>query len=549
MTDVASLSDEELRLQLAQALKLARDDRQENQILYYQPVSETAKGIFESDARVLGIGGGNRSSKTDSCLALITMCATGMFPDNMKHLIPKRFRGPIRVRVICDSLTTTLYPTILPKLQWWQWSGADRPGGERGHWGWIPPYCLKERSWEKAWSEKLRILTLICRDPNDPNVILGESIIHFMSYDQEEGRGTDFHIILHDEPPPLHIWRESEARVMGVAGRLLVAMTWPDDPSIPVDWIFDEVYEPGISGLRKDIQWINLYSTDNKNVDQVAIAAQAANWSEEMRKVRIMGQPIRFSNRVHPLFTDATQHWCHTCKKSTLTNENPESKGFYDKYLCIYCNGSTVSEYNHVAEFDTSESWPTVFLLDPHPRKPHRGIWIQIDPSDDYWQVDEIDCEGDPTDLKLACDEIEARHNLRVALRLIDPNMGRSPSSSRRGVTWQDDFEAAGLRCELADDSETGRKHVNQYMKPDDHRLQPRIHIHSRCRLTISDFKRYVWDDFKRSSEKEIKQVPKGKHDDSPALWKYHMNYLPTFNGLRGMNQGFSRLGKRKGAY
>ena len=103
MTDVASLSDEELRLQLAQALKLARDDRQENQLLYYQPVSETAKGIFESDARVLGIGGGNRSSKTDSCLALIAMCATGMFPDNMKHLVQKRFLLAQRHDLVCHG--------------------------------------------------------------------------------------------------------------------------------------------------------------------------------------------------------------------------------------------------------------------------------------------------------------------------------------------------------------------------------------------------------------------------------------------------------------
>lgn len=549
MNDVAQLSDEELRLQLASTLKLARDDRQENQLIYYKSVSKTADRVFESDAGKLGIGGGNRSSKTDSCLALISACTTGIFPESMQHVVGRRFRGPIRVRIICDSLTTTLYPTILPKLQWWQWSGADRPGGERGHWGWIPPYCLKERSWEKSWSEKLRILTIVCRDPTDPNIVLGESIIHFMSYDQEEGRGTDFHIILHDEPPPLHIWRESEARVMGVGGRLLVAMTWPDDPSIPVDWIFDEMYEPGTSGKRKDIEWINMYSTDNRNVDQVAISKQAANWSEEMRKVRILGQPIRFSNRVHGLFTDTDQQWCHFCKKTTLTNDNPESLNDYDKYLCIYCNNSNVSTFNHVQDFGPSETWPTVWLLDPHPRKPHRAIWVMIDPADDYWQIAEIDCEGDPTDVKLECDAIEERYNLRVALRLMDPNMGASPSSSKRGVTWQSDFEDAGLPCQLSDDSDTGRKHIDTYLKVDDQTLRPRIVIHSRCVLSINDFKRYVWDDHKRSAERELKQVPKDKYNDSPALWKYLLNYAPTFNGLREMGKVYHRAGTRRGAY
>lgn len=549
MTDVASLSDEELRLQLAQAVKFARDERQENQLIYYKPVSKIAERVFESDARVFGVGGGNRSGKSDQCLALIAACCTGIFPDSMKHVVQRRFRGPIRARIICDSLTTTLYPTILPKLQWWQWSGAVPHGGERGHWGWIPPYCLKERDWSKSWSEKLRILTIVCRDPNDPNIILGESIIHFMSYDQEEGRGTDFHFILHDEPPPLHIWRESEARIMGVGGRLMVAMTWPDDPSIPVDWIFDEVYEPGISGLRKDIEWVNFYSTDNPNVDQVAIGEQAKNWSEEMRKVRILGQPIRFSNRVHPVFTDTPQHWCHNCKKTTLTNDNPASLNAYDKWLCLYCSNSNVSEFNHVKEFEASSSWPTVWLLDPHPRKPHRALWVQVDPADDLWLIDEIDCPGDPTDMKIACDEIENRHSLVIALRLMDPNMGASPASSRREITWQSEFEAAGLACQLADDSDTGRAHLNQYLKCDDHTLQPRFHIHPRCTISIGDIKRYVWDDHKRSSERELKQTPKAKYDDSPTLLKYLMNYGPTFAGLHGMGQVFRRQGQRQRGY
>jgi phage terminase large subunit-like protein len=190
---------------------------------------------------VLAIGGGNGSGKTEQMLALLVACATGVFPDSMKHLAGKLFRGPINVRIVCESLTTVLYPVMLPKLQWWKWTGVDEPGGERGHWGWIPPYCLKDRQWEKSWSEKLRILTVTCRDPEDLNVVRGESTIQFTSFDQDPSdfASGDFHIVLHDEPPPLAIWTENEARTMRVAGRMLLSMTWPDDPSIPVDWIFD----------------------------------------------------------------------------------------------------------------------------------------------------------------------------------------------------------------------------------------------------------------------------------------------------------------------
>lgn len=547
--DLAALSDDELKAKFAEAVKFLRDDRQENQIRYWTPTSPVAAQVFETDARVVGIGGGNRSGKTTSVLALVVACATGVFPESMKHTVDRRFRGPIRVRVICDSLTTTLYPTILPKLQWWKWSGPSPQGGERGHWGLIPPYCLKDRLWEKSWNEKLRILTLVCRDPQDPNIILGESIFHFMSYDQEEGRGTDFHYVLHDEPPPLHIWRESEARVMGVAGRMLLAMTWPDDPAIPVDWLFDEVYEPGMDPSNKEVEWINLYSTDNPHADQAGIAAQSKNWSEEMRRVRIYGQPIRFSNRIHPLFTDTTQHWCHSCGKTCFMDENPNKTGVLDAVVCVNCRGVDVCDFNHVIEFEYQHTWPVVWLLDMHPRKPHVGLWAAIDPSDDIWIVDECSVEGDPTDMKLECNRVEEFHGMNIALRLCDPNMGLSPSSSRRGITWKDAFDEAGLVCELADDAAAGRMVVNQYLKPDKMRGQPRLHVHPRCKETVKSIKRYVWDETKRSLEKEQKQTPKPKGDDQANLLKYLMNWAPTFSSLRGMHTVYHRPGTRRGAY
>lgn len=547
--DLTELSDEEFRLKLAEVITLSRKERQENQLMHFQPVSEMAAKVWDSRARVLGIGGGNRSSKTDSCLALLSACATGIFPDCMKHHADRLFRGPIRVRVICDSLTTTLYPTILPKLQWWKWSGMPPHGGERGHWGWIPPYCLKDRLWEKSWSEKLRILTVQCRDPKDPEVVLGESIFHFMSYDQEEGRGTDFHYILHDEPPPLHIWRESEARVMGVGGRLLLAMTWPDDPAIPVDWLFDEVYEPGMDPERKDIEWLNLFSTDNRHIDQDAVSAQSKNWSEEVRRVRIFGQPIRFSNRVHPLFTDQTAHWCFECGRTTYADENPEQTGLHNRWKCSSCGQTRVVEFNHVKEFEPAGNWPVVWLVDPHPRKQHMSLWAMIDPSDDIWVIDELLEPGDPTEVKVKCDEIESRHGLLVAVRLMDPNMGASPAGAVREYSWQNAFGDAGLPCQLADDSSVGRATLNTYLKPDDHRLQPRIHVHSRCVTLISQVKRYVWDDYKRAAEKGQKQLPKDKNDDFPTLLKYLMNYHPTFNSLRNTGVVVHRAGMRRGAY
>lgn len=545
------LTDEEFREQLAGFMRMAEQDRKENALRDYKPVSEKARRVWESNARVFAIGGGNGSGKTEQMLAFVIACATGIFPEELKHLASKWFRGPINVRIVCESLTTVLYPVMLPKLQWWKWTGVDEPNGARGHWGWVPPYCLKDRDWNKSWTEKLRTLTVICRDPEDPNVIRGESTIQFTSFDQDPSdfASGDFHLVLHDEPPPLAIWRENEARTMRVAGRMLLSMTWPDDPSIPVDWIFDEVYEPGQAGDNPEIEWVNLYTTDNPHLNQNAVAMQSAKWSDEMRSVRVYGKPIRFSNRIHPLFTSETLHWCFTCGKVTVAIENPASTTPATKWLCTSCSGMAVVDFNHVQEFEPAEFWPTVWVVDPHPRKPHMGLWVMVDPADDLWVIDEFSVEGDPVDVRKACDEVESRFGLSVALRLIDPNMGRSPSSARRGRVWQDDFDDAGLVTELADDSETGRKSLNTMLKPDEGTLRPRIHFHPRCKTTAFQMKRYSWDDYKRAAEKDQKQLAKNKHDDYPTCLKYVMNRAPTFNSLRGIGKVLSRHGTRRGAY
>ena len=548
--DLAALSDDDFRAQFGQILTAAQEDRRENQLCWYKPVSATALAIHESKAKILGIGGGNRAAKTTTMLVEIVMAMTGVFPDALKHLAREKFRGPVNCRIVLESLTTTLYPTILPKLQYFKWNGIDRPGGERGYWGLIPKHCLIDGSWEKSWTDKLRTLRVLCRDPEDPEHVIGESTLQFMSKDQDptDFASGEFHIVGHDGPPTLAIWRESEARVMSVNGRLIVSMTWPDDPAIPVDWIFDEVYEPGMAKER-DIEWFNIYTQDNRNLDQDAIAARAAGWSTETKNVRLYGQPIRFSNRVHPLFTDHTSYWCFTCGKTCIAKDNGATQFVEDKWTCEACGSKQVCEFNHVKEFEASDRWPCVWLLDPHPRRPHVYLWSMIDPSDDWWIIADGSCAGDPTEVRKDTLMIERELGLNVVHHVIDPNMALSPASSKRGVNWRDEFDAAGLVCSLADDSHVGRERLNQFLKPDSGRWQPRMHIHPRCKATIFGLKRYTWQDRKLGNERALLQVPKDKNDDECNLLKYLMNESLTFAQLSGMGRVYQRPGKRIGAY
>ncbi len=540
--DLTQLSEGEFQDLLGELALEQEADRKENQLIYYQPVSETAAKMHESTATYVGIGGGNGSSKTESALVEIIALATGVFPESQRDVFRKKFRGPIMCRIIVESLINVLIPIILPKLMWWKWTGVGSQGSDKGHWGWVPKNCLKDGKWDKSWHAQNRLLTLLCRDPDDPSIVLGESVIQFNSHDQDatDFASGDFHVVMSDEPTKYAIWLENQARTMRVNGRMFMVMTWPDDPAIPVDWIFDELYEKGVPGPNKspDHDWFVFDTRENEHLDQGSIAKQMENWSEDVRKVRIEGGTIRFSNRIHPLFTDKQDAWCFRCGRTVFLHDSK-----------CRCGSEEVTPLCHVVTFDHSQIWPVIFCIDPHPRKPHMFAWVQVTPEDDLMMVAEGEIDGDPGDLKKMVDQIENEMGLNVQLRLMDPNMGRSPASAQRNITWQDEFDTAKLFCELADPSEVGRMRVNEYLKPDPHTYRPRLVFHPRCKNAIYQMKRYTWADFKKTLEKDQKQKPREKYDDYPAILRYVMNSDPDFSGLHMGAPVIRRLGTRQGAY
>lgn len=503
--------------------------RQENAILFYEPVPD-AVAFHQAREKNILISGGNASSKTEALLAEIVMYATGMCPYSLRDKLDfkTKFRGPVNCRIVVQSFTTTLQSLILRKLQFFHWFGIDKPGGKRGHWGWIPRQCLPGYEWEKAWSEKYRTLTVLCRNPDDYDEILGESQIQFMAHNQDvqDHASGEFHIVGHDECPSLGIWRENEARTFRVGGRNIIAMTWPEDPTFPVDWIMDELYEPGIPGPTKspEVRYFEFQTQRNQFADQEQTAEKAKIWDADTVAVRLYGRPRRLRNLVHHLFTDRPTLWCMRCH---------DNAKMVDAERCA-CGSDDIVEYTHVQRFDLPSSWPVVLALDPHPRKPHVLGWYGIDPADDVWMVAEHRIDGGPLQVREECDRLEHEFGLFVARRIIDPNMARSPASAtRRHYSWQDEFDAVGLRFDLADDDMIGQQRVNEYLRVDDRTRRPRLIFHPRCEFAIGQMKRFMWSDWKVNSDRDQKQEVKEKHDDHPALLRYLLNLPPRFRMLK----------------
>lgn len=538
------LSDDELLSLTQEFFAVQAYDRNINQLRYYQPVSHKAIEIHCSLAKVLGVGGGNGASKTDTALVEMVIRATGQIPQSLREVYPRqKLRGPINCRVVVESITNTLETIILPKLQWYKWQGVDEPGGPRGHFGWIPKHCLLKGEWDESWTARTRTLEVLYRDP-DSDIVRGISRIQFMSYDQDPAdfASGDFHFILHDEPPKESIWIENMVRAKRVNGTMMMSMTWPDDPTTPVDWIIDRVYEPSQPGKDKDptYEWFNMYATDNPNLDQTALSELARTLSAAERATRIYGQHLRLSNRVHPLFTDTDHTWCFECHDLTILTEHG---------ACGTCSSSSVVSFNHVQSLQINPLYPVINALDPHPRKPHMLIWVQVTPDDDLEQVAEMEVDGSPDVVAQRVKDLESEYGWKTIQRIMDPNMGRSPSSTDRETTWQDAFEQAGLTFDLADDGEAGRQALNDYLKPDQSTQKPRWMIDSRCMKTIQQMKRYSWDDYKKSLERDQKQRPKQKYDDFPTLNKYILNTQPTFRTLKSLGKPISVSNGRTNGY
>ena len=119
--DFKRMSNDKLRAAIGALTDIHFEDRKQNQILYYVPVHDQARLVHLSTASMICVGGGNRSGKTETQIVELVALATGVFPldPQINKAFRGKFRGPIRVRIVIESMKTHLHPVLLPKLKWW----------------------------------------------------------------------------------------------------------------------------------------------------------------------------------------------------------------------------------------------------------------------------------------------------------------------------------------------------------------------------------------------------------------------------------------------
>lgn len=518
---------------LDQMAEVVANDRKACQLAYYQLANPMAARVHETMAKEVAIVGGNRSSKTDTCMAELAIRMTGHIPLSLQGVYPtEKLRTlPIRARVVCNSVSKILDPVIKPKLQWDQWNGGGLPGDGLGHWGWIPQHCLRGGEWKKAYSEKDETLHVNVDNywvgsNGSVNSIRGTSTCQMLSYEQDitAFSGSSMHVVFHDELPRSDIYRENRLRTLDTRGQLYTAFTPPDEigqARADVTWFYDEVYEPGRRGVS-GFETIILHTEMNRILSQSEIADMASKLTDEQREVRLHGNFLHLSGVIYSLFTQGVSTWCFKCAKKIVSLDGK----------CLSCKGSDFETFTHVVPaHPVPHNWPIVMVIDPHPRKKDAIGWFAITPSDDVVMVAEAEAEGDAKDVKRVIDSVEQQLGLYTRKRLMDPNIATETNDKmQRGWTIRKAYDDAGIRCDLANDEiNVGIQNVNDLLKPDARTRRPRLRVFNTCQRFIYGMTHWSWEEWQRSSDKEPKEKVRDKAKDFPDLIRYLANDRPEY--------------------
>jgi phage terminase large subunit-like protein len=545
LSTLASMPDDELSRLATESPREFQDTLEaiatylrEWQLTYYTVANPDALRVHTSLAREICISGGNRSGKSDTMLAELAIQMTGHVPDSLVSIYPKeKLRGPIRARVVCNSLTDTLEPILKPKLRFDQWNGTDET---RGHWGWIPRHLLKDGKWEGSYSEKYRTLTV-------HHTGGGTSTCQFLSYDQDLSAfaGASMHFVGHDELPPQDIYRENRTRTLDVRGRIYTAFTPPDEPGANrsnVMWFFEQIYERGLPGPAKSpmIDTIMLFTERNRVLRPQDVADFASTLTEEQKAARLYGRFVHLSGVVYPLFTPYTAHWCFRCARRVVPVDG-------------HCQcGDDTTEFSHVIEpYSVPKNWPVVFVLDPHPRKADACGWFAVTPSDDVVLIRELEVSGTAKEVVKAIRDVEDQLGMTVVKRLMDPNIATETNDKLgRGWTLRRAYDDEGLRCDMANDEmNAGIYEVTMALQPDVYTKCPRFQVFANCEKFIYGMTHWAWDEWVRGGDREPKEKTRDQAKDFPDLVRYLFMDKPSFRGYQMSGVRHSTHGRSERGY
>lgn len=238
--------------------------------------------VLASTANTNLVSGGNQSGKTTVCSIRKFIRACRVVPPTLKGIFPEKLipkKKFNRFRVVCEDYTHGFLNHNLPVYK-----------------SWVPREWLIDGKWEKSYSDKKDMLTLV--HPDEKQICAS---IEFMTNqaDVDSFQGPPMDGITYDEEPRQDIREENLLRMVTAE---FVDEMFGMTPTKGLSWVFDEIYEnEGTSpdGTQR-IQCFQLSSLSNKRANLKTLDEILSRIKiYDHRRMRLLGAWISMSGLIY----------------------------------------------------------------------------------------------------------------------------------------------------------------------------------------------------------------------------------------------------------
>lgn len=410
--------------------------------------------------------GGNRSGKTYAGVVEDLWWVTRRHP---YRKIPSE--TVIRGRVLGDGFDDgTINDVLIPTFK-----------------RWVIPSDLINGSWEDSWTEREKTLTFE-----------NGSFIEFKSYGQDiqKHAGTSRHFLHFDEEPPQNIYIENLLRIVDTQGSWWMTMT----PLNGMNWVYDELYQPGLEGKLRDVDVIEVSMLDNPYIQQDSIDVLLQNISKEDREQRVSGKFAEKGGLIFPEFGQM-----HLLEGPEWDSWKPPS------------------------------DWRVFMSLDHGYNNPTAILWHAVSPDNEVITFGEIyERRKIIEDHAAAIKKYEAKNNLNVFLRPADPAIKQT--SGITGTSVLESYSEHGIYLSVENIPRKvaiGIDKMHTYMRMGSQGKPHWQIIASRCPNLCKEMPRLRWKTYSSSklndSQNRQEEVHK-KNDHAFDSSRYFFTIMPDLS-------------------
>jgi hypothetical protein len=317
---------------------------------------DAAVDVHACDANIIGVSGGNQSSKTTTCTIEDLIKATRAIPPSLKGIYPESKlpkKKVNRIRIICEDYQNGILKHNLPNLM-----------------RWTPKAYLIDGRWEKSWSAEKMQLTLI--HPEEKSIC---ATIELMTNNAEVGtfQGPPIDRVRFDEEPREDIFDENLLRFV-TSDHLDIAFGMT--PTNGLSWVYDRLWNKDAIQGNNSIRWFQLCSISNPkaNLNTLREICKNIKRYDELR-MRLLGEWISLSGLIYGAYFKRRVHVIAPEKLGL-------SKG---QYLDCSCASARLGDLSiDIADMSHSADCPflsyVAFLgLDPHEVKATAAVVVCVD--------------------------------------------------------------------------------------------------------------------------------------------------------------------------